>query len=636
MTNQNHILKRQIIELTVPNQKIAPAIQDEISRVYRQRIVPLIDQYCSELSTPDRLYRIDRLELDLGTLDVENLEEQFIASIKTALRQELSAQIEQQEQTPQPGQNPKTLSALELFTLFVRTGTLPWWADHQNPTLLTENLQQLLDEKPAAFLNLLRTLIQETGVRQRLIRQYDDQQLGQLAGLLTPPYRETFTPETLKLVAALRKTQPGRELSPARLRESVWSHSLQVAGLGGADYPDRAAFSQAVLERVANELGRDVLEDVLPILHKTKKQKTSASASKQVELMELTKLVEDLRRVSPTPTPAAWAALATDLPHLSETQREQLRQAVMDTASTPQHAAARIAQMLQLNEYSVLTRLLTTTTAAEQPESELAALLRRLESRGGTLTEVWTALRVLVAARRLSAPAQVRWLTLLRAEGSPPNAESLIRFLSGDTSQDGLSPRERVRLLGLLRGEPTATASPSPDLSFSAADEATVTNAGLVILWPFLSSFFGHLGLLEERDFKDLAARQRAVGLLQVLATGQADFPEYLLPLNKLLCGLELTHPFDFGPPLRKPEAKDVKSLLKAVIAQAPILNNMSIDGFRASFLLRSGLLTTHGGHWLLRVERQTYDIVLERFPWSWEWVRLPWMEAPLRVEWNR
>lgn len=611
MTN---IIKRQIIELTVPNKTVAPNLQDEISRLYRQHIVPLIDQVCSELGSPDTLYRIDRLELDLGKLDAQNLEEQFVSKVKSALRQELSAQIKQQEQTPQPDQNPKTVSALELFTLFAQTGTLPWWANHQNPALLTENLQQLIDEQPAAFPSLLRELIQNASTRQRLIRQYNDEQLGQLAGLLTPPYRETFAKETQKLIAALRKSPTGRNLSPAQVRHSVWSQSLQVAALGGVDYPTRATFSQAVLERVANELGRDVLR-------KTKKEQPSAVEDDFIEL------IKNLRHANPSPT--AWTTLATELARLSGVQREQLQQFVMDTAITPQQAALHIRQMLQPSEYAALTHLLAGT---EQPESELSALLRRFESRGGTLTEVWSMLRV--AARRLPVSVQIRWLTLLQAEGSQPNPESLIRFVNGDASQHGLPPRERIHLLGLLRNQASTTSAAAPELSFSTADELTITNAGLVILWPFLSSFFGHLELLEERDFRDLTARQRAIGLLQVIATGQADFPEYLLPLNKLMCGLELTHPFDFGPRLRKAETIETTNLLKAVIAQAPILNNMSPDGFRASFLLRSGLLSTHGGHWLLRVERQTYDIVLERFPWTWQWVRLPWMEAPLLVEW--
>jgi hypothetical protein len=50
--------------------------------------------------------------------------------------------------------------------------------------------------------------------------------------------------------------------------------------------------------------------------------------------------------------------------------------------------------------------------------------------------------------------------------------------------------------------------------------------------------------------------------------------------------------------------------------------------------LLRSGLLTAEAGGWLLRVERRTHDIILERFPWPWGWVRLPWMDHVLRVEW--
>jgi hypothetical protein len=161
-----------------------------------------------------------------------------------------------------------------------------------------------------------------------------------------------------------------------------------------------------------------------------------------------------------------------------------------------------------------------------------------------------------------------------------------------------------------------------------------VGNAGLVILWPFLSHFLARLELLADKEFKDAAARQRAVGLLQHIATAESSFPEYLLPLNKVLCGLELTEVFDFGPPLSELEAEECTNLLTAVIQQAPILRDMSVPGFRGTFLLRQGVLSSRDGAWLLRVERETYDVVLDRFPWGWEWVRLPWMEAPLRVEW--
>ena len=60
----------------------------------------------------------------------------------------------------------------------------------------------------------------------------------------------------------------------------------------------------------------------------------------------------------------------------------------------------------------------------------------------------------------------------------------------------------------------------------------------------------------------------------------------------------------------------------------------MSIPGFRGTFLLRRGILGIRDGAWLLRVERESFDVVLDRFPWSFAWVKLPWMQAPLRVEW--
>jgi hypothetical protein len=171
-------------------------------------------------------------------------------------------------------------------------------------------------------------------------------------------------------------------------------------------------------------------------------------------------------------------------------------------------------------------------------------------------------------------------------------------------------------------------------LRFSDADEVYVENAGLVILWPFLESFFARLGLTEEKRFKDEAAAHRAVGLLQYIAGADESPQEYLLPLNKVLCGMAPDEVFDFGPDITPEEIEECTDLLAAVIQQVPILREMSIPGFRGSFLLRKGQLSSRDGNWLLRVERETYDVVLDRFPWSVHLVKLPWMKAMMQVEW--
>lgn len=463
MSTQRHIIKRQVIELTVQGTTRAQPLQDEVSRIYRQRLIPVIEQCLSEMSDPDKLYRIESLELDLGPLNLQHLEEDFVEKVSHSLRREFAAQIRNLESAPDTvPQSPGTTSQLELFANFARTGHLPWWADASNPHLLAENLNALLDASPKIFSPLLQELARDQHTRQRLLNQYTDEQLTALVGLLVPAFRVSLERTYLALLQLSQNPGMIPGWQNFQLRKSLWNNFLLVASLGGQAYTLQD-FYLAVFKRIATEL-------------------------------KIT----------------------------SKTFISEMQQVVAN------------------------------------------------ENAG------------------ISTP--------------PENAKEQPAIQSG--------------------------------LHVSEADEIYITNAGLVILWPFLQNFFDYLNLLEARQFKDRTAQNRAVGLLQFLATRETVSPEYLLPLNKILCGLDVEEVFDSGAPLSDSEAEECERLLEAVIAQAPILHEMTPDGFRGTFLLRAGKLSLHDGVWLLQVEKETYDVVLERFPWRWAWIKLPWMDTPLRVDW--
>jgi len=63
-------------------------------------------------------------------------------------------------------------------------------------------------------------------------------------------------------------------------------------------------------------------------------------------------------------------------------------------------------------------------------------------------------------------------------------------------------------------------------------------------------------------------------------------------------------------------------------------LGSISIEGFRIAFLQREGLLTVRNGDWLIRVERQTHDILLDRIGWTIGIIKLPWLDDIIYVEW--
>ena len=169
---------------------------------------------------------------------------------------------------------------------------------------------------------------------------------------------------------------------------------------------------------------------------------------------------------------------------------------------------------------------------------------------------------------------------------------------------------------------------------FSDSEEIYIYNSGLVLLWPFLPRFFESLKLIQRGQFVNSESAERAVLILQYLVDAATEIPEHLLPLNKILCGIDLLEPVAANLEISEPQRDECENLLSAVIGNWSILKNTSIEGFRRAFLQREGILKVRDGSWLLQVEQATYDILLERMPWNISVVKLPWIEGVLYVEW--
>lgn len=164
--------------------------------------------------------------------------------------------------------------------------------------------------------------------------------------------------------------------------------------------------------------------------------------------------------------------------------------------------------------------------------------------------------------------------------------------------------------------------------------EGCVSNAGIVILWPYLLHLFAGLGWVRDKAFTDTEAAGKAALLLQFMATGQETFEEQELMLNKLLCGLEIPHPVDIQLTLTPQEKEEAENLLRFVADQWKALKGISIAGLRESFLKKEGILKQEPKGWVLQVERSTIDLLVDKLPWAISLIRLPWNNYLLYVEW--
>ena len=155
----------------------------------------------------------------------------------------------------------------------------------------------------------------------------------------------------------------------------------------------------------------------------------------------------------------------------------------------------------------------------------------------------------------------------------------------------------------------------------------------MILLHPFLEQLFRERGLLEGREFRDTAARDRGVQLLGLLAFGTAEVPEYELLLAKLLCGCPFEEPLE-PRPLEDEDTAACDALLRAVIRHWTALNSSSPDWLREQFFLREGKLEARDSGRRLTVERRAQDVLLVRLPWGCGVVELPWMVERLFVHW--
>jgi hypothetical protein len=171
--------------------------------------------------------------------------------------------------------------------------------------------------------------------------------------------------------------------------------------------------------------------------------------------------------------------------------------------------------------------------------------------------------------------------------------------------------------------------------STKPVDIIYITNAGLILLHPFLPALFGHLNLIEENAWIDEASKQKAVLAMEYLITGKDETEEFDLVLNKILCGIGIDEVVPTTILTDEVTKTECDVLLMELIKHWDVLKNTSIAGLREGFLQRRGKLSRVDDGWLLQVEQKAIDVLLNHLPWGIGIIKLPWMNEMLVVEWT-
>ncbi|NER81023.1 MAG: TonB-dependent receptor [Leptolyngbya sp. SIO1D8] len=219
MTSQRHIIRQQILDLHVEAETQAFELQNQLSALYRSKIIPLIETFCDRLSDPDTIHRIDTLEIDLGEIDLNTLETDFVQKVAASLHEQLTQRLAFETissrpvppspsftppsstlspssvpiptQPVQPAKQPPTNPTdahFELFRDFLQTGRLPWWCEPLDQSNLEKRFTQLLTDTPEKLKELLQNSLKQTKILQRLVYQFSESMLMDILKLIVPTW----------------------------------------------------------------------------------------------------------------------------------------------------------------------------------------------------------------------------------------------------------------------------------------------------------------------------------------------------------------------------------------------------------------------------------------------------------------
>ena len=509
-----HMIRQQYLHVELNGTETeGMALERSLPDLCHHWLTPAIEQTLEHCAPSDGHLTIERLELDVGTLMLQNLEQTLPESVTLALENAIREQMlvkttptTQEEDLVQHKTAQQSLD--EAFIHFLKTGSLPWSfrlpeGTHLEQTLL--NSWQEVTEPSHTVGDAISQALASATVRQRLIQQFSPVFLEALLLTLSPEAKSVIG----EIVAILRSA-------------SVSSDEIT---------PFEQQFWQSVFADVA-------------------------------------------------------ANHAVSAKHLvSESWHNLAKTNVESTA---------LVSVLEHRWPGVTGMMSTKTDRIEHMETTASAHSK------------------------------------LRPSISPESDTTLVNNLSkAGEPRSNTEIRETEERQGVSKGAETGIIREHPE----ARAGIYIKNAGLVLLHPFLPQFFSALNIA---DGNMLLQPERALCLLHFLATGQPTTAEYNLILPKVLCNIPLLTPVETNLELTDTEMTEAVALLEAVIGHWNVLRNTSPDGLRGTFLLRPGKVSLRDDDdWLLQVESNSVDILLNQLPWGISMIKLPWMDKMLWVEWR-
>lgn len=257
---QNHIIDRVTVEISVNNKEKAYEIKNSISNFLNLDIFPKLETYLNKVHTglPNHTLQISKLMLDIdesqSALNASlknNITEAFEKEFTETIKPVLDGNVEKDLKTNLIGEQERLLNT---FIYFLEKGYMPWWNSNENSTDILESavFNKIVSEKD--FASRMIYSMRDYKTRERIIKQLTDSQILKVCRKVT---KNTNLKMVLKVATVNHLAK--QSLSD---RKTIWTLILDALAL-------------YLITPNENELGEYIMKQIItkiPILNKKQNQ----------------------------------------------------------------------------------------------------------------------------------------------------------------------------------------------------------------------------------------------------------------------------------------------------------------------------------------------------------------------------
>ncbi len=622
--SDSHIVNSEIFEFETDDKNKAFEIQKTLRSILKNNLSGTMDKICSKYS-PEELVVIDKIEIDLGNLDLENLEIDLNKKFEEEFEIKIVNELKDVSVSQTTFTRAEEESNFELIKYFLINGYLPWWVDNKERINIDEIFRELLSSMPQNILSIFNIPEKQEIVVKRFISQFESSTVEKF-------YKHIEDLQSEKIRNYLKEFEITFNILKNKLPSTFGIESTKLAASLSFLF-DQLKVEQAtktLVETIVQQTGLEINDFFLIFNKAVNKEIEFIKESKEAvrfisqlfsEVFEVTAIKEELaEEIAKTLKKIEMSeSLITGLQ-----EEDDLAKGVTDK------------EILQSNKElepgkkeSEISKTETVKTK-EQEKQEKLQIKGKLEPK----SEVSENLSGKVDKEKNINQFEVEKPAKQKSETTMGEKESTSK------SKKEIDPEETYKIEDILKAKTDKLLSEDSQVTESQdtvelKEPMFVNNAGLVLLSPFFPRFFERVSLVDENGFKDNSLQERAIKLIQYLVTGENVIREFDIALNKVLCGMDINQTIDKEFDITDEEKENCESLLRSVVEYWSALKNTSVEGLRNSFLLRRGKLDEIEDQWRLNVEEKAFDVLLDTLPWSISIIKFKWMNKPVYVEWR-